>query len=211
MKWRKNTFGPFSFEEYILQVETFHGFAAPGLLVGGFMVNKAKKQIPQGVLYEALCETEKCLPDAIQLLTPCTVGNGRLRIVSMGRFALSFFNKDTGAGVRVFPDPDKLEDWTELEAWYMKRKTKEEQDINFLISQIRQAGEEILAQQPIQIKPEFIKKTKQGPRTICPGCGETYSATTGSFCLACQGDGPYEWLEDKGKKIRMTGGWSRSI
>lgn len=169
MKSGENTFCLFPFEEYIQRVETFHGFAAPGVLIGGFMVQKAKKQIPKGVLYEALCETEKCLPDAIQLLTPCTVGNGRLRIVSIGRFALSFFNKDTGAGIRVFPDPVKLEDWQELKDWYMKRKTKEEQDISLLISQIKEAGEEILRQQPIQIKPEFIRKTKRGSLAICPG------------------------------------------
>jgi formylmethanofuran dehydrogenase subunit E len=86
---------PFPFEEYLKEVETFHGFAAPGLLVEGYMVNKAKKQIPSGVLYEALCETPKCLPDAVQLLTPCTIGNGRLRIISLGRFALSLSYKDT--------------------------------------------------------------------------------------------------------------------
>jgi formylmethanofuran dehydrogenase subunit E len=182
---------PFSFEEYIKEAEAFHGFAAPGLLVGGYMVNKAKNQIPSGVLYEALCETSKCLPDAVQLLTPCTIGNGRLRIISLGRFALALFNKDTGVGVRVFPDPAKLDPWLELKAWYMKLKTKHEQDLNLLISQIKQAGEEILKQQPIRIKPEFRRKTRQGAMAICPGCGETYPVAAGRCCLACQGESPY--------------------
>ena len=182
---------PFSFEEYMKEAETFHGFAAPGLLVGGFMVNKAIRYFPAGVLYEALCETSKCLPDAIQLLTPCTIGNGRLRIVSLGRFALSLFNKDTGSGVRVFPDPIKLDPWLELKAWYMKLKTKHEQDLNLLISQIKQAGEEILKQQPIQIKPEVYKKISRGPMALCPVCKETYPAATGIPCLACQGQSPY--------------------
>jgi len=181
----------FPFDEYIKEAEAFHGFAAPGLLVGGFMVNKAKKHFPAGVLYEALCETSKCLPDAVQLLTPCTIGNGRLRIVSLGRFALSLFNKDTGVGVRVFPDPAKLDPWLELKAWYMKLKTKHEQDLNLLISQIKQAGEEILNQQPIRIKPELYRKISRGPMAICPGCGETYPAAAGRSCLACQGESPY--------------------
>ena len=182
---------PFPFEEYIKEAEIFHGFAAPGLLVGGFMVNKAKKQIPPDVLYEAICETSKCLPDAIQLLTPCTIGNGRLRIISLGRFALSLFNKDTGSGVRVFPDPIKLDPWLELKAWYMKLKTKREQDLNLLISQIKQAGEEILKQQPIRIKPGVYRKIGRGPMAFCPVCGETYPAATGRSCLACQGESPY--------------------
>ena len=187
---RKEPSFPFSFEEYIKEAEAFHGFAAPGLLVGGFIVNKAIKHFPAGVLYEALCETSKCLPDAVQLLTPCTIGNGRLRIVSLGRFALSLFNKDTGVGVRVFPDPAKLDPWLELKAWYMKLKTKHEQDLNLLISQIKQAGEEILKQQPIRIKPELCRKISRGPMAICPGCGETYPAAAGRSCLACQGESP---------------------
>lgn len=182
---------PFPFEEYLKEVETFHGFPAPGLLVGGYRVNKAKKQIPSGVLYEALCETPKCLPDAIQLLTPCTIGNGRLRIISLGRFALSLFNKDTGSGVRVLPNPIKLDRWLELKAWYMKLKTKHEQDLNLLISQIKQTGEEIIEQQPIRIKPEVYRKISRGPMAICPGCRETYPAAAGGSCLACQGKSPY--------------------
>jgi formylmethanofuran dehydrogenase subunit E len=181
----------FSFEGYIKEAEAFHGFAAPGLLVGGFMVRKAMKHFPVGVLYEVLCETSKCLPDAIQLLTPCTIGNGRLKIISLGRFALSLFNKDTGAGVRVFPNPAKIESWPELNAWYMKLKTKHEQDLSLLISQIKQAGEEILAQQPIRIKPEVYRKISRGPMALCPVCRETFPAATGRSCLACQGESPY--------------------
>ena len=181
-----------SFEAYVRQVETFHGYAAPGLLMGGFMVNKAKKMIPPGVLYEALCETTKCLPDAIQMLTPCTIGNGRLRIVPLGRFALSLFNKNTGDGIRVFPDQAKLEFWPELTAWYMKRKSKQEQDVHELLHQIKQAGEEILVWQSIQAKPEILRKNKLGPVALCPACGETYPVAAGSICLACQGQDPYE-------------------
>ncbi|HXX36143.1 MAG TPA: formylmethanofuran dehydrogenase subunit E family protein [Thermodesulfobacteriota bacterium] len=181
----------FSFEEYLKEAEAFHGFAAPGLLVGGFMVRKAMKHFPPGVLYEVLCETSKCLPDAIQLLTPCTIGNGRLRIISLGRFALSFFNKDTGSGVRVFPNPAKVESWPELNAWYMKLKTKHEQDLNLLIAQIKQAGEEILEQQSVRVKPEVYRKISRGPMALCPVCGEIYPAATGSSCLACRGESPY--------------------
>jgi formylmethanofuran dehydrogenase subunit E len=191
MKKGKGYLVPGHFEEYIEEAERFHGFAAPGLLVGGFMVSKAMKHFPHGVLYEVLCETSKCLPDAIQLLTPCTIGNGRLGIISLGRFALSLFDKDTGVGIRVFPDPAKVESWPELNAWYMKLKTKQEQDISLLISQIRQAGEEIVKQQPIRIKPEVYRKISRGPMAICPGCGETYPAAAGGSCLACQGKSPY--------------------
>lgn len=188
---KKESSSPFSFEKYIKEAEAFHGFAAPGLLVGGFMVRKAMKHFPPGVLYEVLCETSKCLPDAIQLLTPCTIGNGRLRIIPLGRFALSLFNKDTGLGVRVFPNPAKVESWPELNAWYMKLKTKHEQDLNLLISQIKQAGEEILEQHPVRVKPEVYRKISRGAMALCPVCRETFPAAIGRSCLACQGESPY--------------------
>jgi len=188
---KKEPSSPFSFEEYIKEAEAFHGFAAPGLLVGGFMVSKAMKRFPPGVLYEVLCETSKCLPDAIQLLTPCTIGNGRLRIIPLGRFALSLFDKDTGLGVRVFPNPAKVQSWPELHAWYIQLKTKHERDLNLLISQIKRAGEEILEHQPIRIKQEVYKKISRGPMALCPVCKETYPAAAGIPCLACRGQSPY--------------------
>ena len=85
--------GRYTFEEYCEVCKGFHGAAAPGVLVGGLLVDLARRSLPVGTLFEAICETRACLPDAIQLLTPCTTGNGRLRIVNVGRFALTLYDK----------------------------------------------------------------------------------------------------------------------
>jgi len=65
--------GTYSYKEYIHLVKSFHGNLAPGLIIGGFMVDLAMKNLPPGEFYDAICETTVCLPDSIQLLTPCTV------------------------------------------------------------------------------------------------------------------------------------------
>src|SRR5512139_1693635 len=91
----------FTFEEYVERVRSFHGFAAPGVVIGGFMVDVAYQHLPDKGLFDTICETAKCLPDAIQLLTQCTVGNGWLRVIDIGRFALSLYDKSGGEGVRV--------------------------------------------------------------------------------------------------------------
>ena len=96
--------GPYSYDEYLSGVKSFHGYAAPGLMMGGFMVDLALSHMPEGVLFDAVCETRSCLPDAVQLLTPCTVGNGWLRILNLGRYALSLYDKYQGDGIRVFVD-----------------------------------------------------------------------------------------------------------
>ena len=84
--------------------------------------------LPAEILFDAVCETRNCLPDAIQLLTPCTIGNGWLKVVNVGRFALSLYDKYEGEGVRVFLDPVKVADWPEINNWYLKLKPKKEQD-----------------------------------------------------------------------------------
>lgn len=57
----------FTFEEYVERVRTFHDFAAPGVVIGGIMVDLAYQYLPEEGLFNALCETPKCLPDAIQI------------------------------------------------------------------------------------------------------------------------------------------------
>ena len=37
------------------------------IVVGGFMVDEACRLLPQGRIFDALCETPKCLPDALQV------------------------------------------------------------------------------------------------------------------------------------------------
>jgi formylmethanofuran dehydrogenase subunit E len=184
--------GPHSFDEFLKLVESFHGHAAPGVVIGGIMVEAARQQLPPQVLFDAICETRNCLPDAVQLLTPCTLGNGWLKVVNVGRFALSLYDKYQGEGVRVFLHPDRVADWPEINNWYLKLKPKQEQDSALLRSQIREAGPEILGWQRIQIRPQFLGKRSRGRIVVCPLCREAYPAQDGGICRACQGEMPYE-------------------
>lgn len=183
--------GSYSFEEYLKMVEAFHGSRSPGLILGGIMVDYALSAIPKGILYDAICETMPCLPDAIQLLTPCSFGNGWLRVLNLGRYALSLYDKYTGKGVRVFVDPSKLQDWTEIKNWFYKLKSKSEQDQDRLNAEIEAAGRSILGMHPVTVKPEYIGKISRGAIADCPACGEPYPARDGSLCHACQGQSPY--------------------
>ena len=99
-------------EEFMEEARAFHGYPAPGLIIGGYMVELAKRHMPEGVLYDAVSETAHCLPDAVQLLTPCTFGNGWLRVLPFGIYAVTLYDKATGEGVRVELDNDKLEPTT---------------------------------------------------------------------------------------------------
>jgi len=183
--------GEYSWDEFLQLVRSFHGHTAPGVVVGGCMVEAARRRLPAGVLYDAICETRSCLPDAIQLLTPCTVGNGWLRLFHFGRYALTLYDKYQGDGWRVFVDSDKLEAWPEFKTWFLKLKPKKEQDSRRLLQEIQEAGEDLCGVQRVKVKPQFLQRLSKGKIAICPLCREAYPVMDGPVCRGCQGESPY--------------------
>ena len=187
-----NNIPPYSFDEFIEVARQFHTYPAPGLLVGGLMVAEARRHVPEGQLYDAISETSWCLPDAIQLLTPCTVGNGWLRILDLGVYALALFDKFTGEGVRVVLDPVKIEAWPDIHTWLFKTKSKPEQDSDGLRQAIRTAGASLCTVENVTLPPTFLRRRSKGAIVRCPLCGDAYPARYGAICRRCQGDAPYE-------------------
>lgn len=181
----------YTFEEYAEIVKSFHGAAAPGVLIGGFMVDTAIRNLPDGILYDAICETRSCLPDAIQLLTPCTVGNGWLKVIHLGLFALTLYDKHAYEGVRVFLDADKVEPWQEIKAWYLKLKSSKEQSAESIAREVGEAGATILSVQHVKIRPEAAEKEHKGAIALCPQCREAYPSADGAVCLLCQNNTLY--------------------
>ncbi len=183
--------GPYSFDEFLQQVKSFHGHAAPGVVIGGVMVEAARRRLSAEMLFDAICETRNCLPDAVQMLTPCTIGNGWLKVVDVGRFALTLYDKYRGEGVRVFLDAAKTAAWPEINNWYRKLKPKKEQDSVRLLEEIEQAGADILGWQQVKTRSQFLGKRSRGRIITCPLCREAYPAQDGGICRACQGGVPY--------------------
>ncbi|WP_285907556.1 FmdE family protein [Pseudodesulfovibrio pelocollis] len=181
----------FSFEEFVDLATWFHNYPAPGLLLGGYMVEEAKRHMPEDVLYDAVSETSWCLPDAVQLLTPCTIGNGWLRIRNTGVYALSLFDKRTGEGVRVRLDPARLAEFPHTACWLMKTRPKGEQDSDALRREIREHGPDMLTVESVQVKPEVVHKRSKGAIALCPICGDAYPSFHGAICRGCGGDSPY--------------------
>lgn len=178
-----------SIEEYLDKIRAFHGHLAPGMVCGGYMVELAFLNLPEGGLYDAISETRACLPDAIQVLTPCTIGNGWVKIVDTGRFAIMLYDKYTGDGVRVSLDPDRLDNWPEAKIWAMKLKPKKEQDKKKLFREIIEAGPELYKVEPVKIDKHWFPK--KGSILVCDTCGESFRGSEGTTCDACLGDVPF--------------------
>ena len=128
----------------------------------------------------------------MQILTLCTIGNGWLRVIDLGRFALTLYDKTTGQGTRVFLDSAKLVKWPEFYDWFYKIKPKKEQDLARLMDEIRRAGEDVLTFRTVQVSSANLGKHGKGPIGTCPLCGEAYPSAHGDTCKGCQGEAPYE-------------------
>ncbi len=183
--------GPYSFPEWVEMVRRFHSYPAPGVLIGGIMVDELMRRMPEGVLYDAIAETSWCLPDAIQMLTPCTIGNGWLRVVNFGVYGLSLFDKRTGQGFRAVIDPETLKDRPCLRDWLLKLKPKKDQDSPGLRREIETMGRSALRVEPVAVRGDQLVKRSKGAITLCPICGDAYPAVFGAVCRACQGESPY--------------------
>ena len=173
-----------TFDEYRRMVESFHGIAAPGVMIGGFMVDLAYRHLPREGLFNSICETPKCLPDAIQLLTPCSIGNQWLTIINTGRYALTFYDKATGEGIRIFIAREKLEPWAGIAGWFLRLGPKG--DLEKLLAEIENAGTSLFGVMPIRVSPSFLAKKESGPVAFCPSCNEAYHARDGKLCPACR-------------------------
>lgn len=188
-------FGIYSYEEFKEIAAKFHGYPAPGIMLGAYMTELAKEKaapfLENHGLYNAISETGQCLPDAIQLLTPCTVGNGWLTICDTGRYALSLFNKYTGRGVRVYLDYEKLNAYPAILEWLMKLKPKRSQNSEQLQEEIKQAKHTICSVQEITALPKYYGKHNKGAVIRCAVCHEPMPAQQGILCAACRGNSPY--------------------
>lgn len=171
--------------EFLEKVLAFHGHAAPGVLIGGFMVNAAQAGLPDGCLFDAISETRQCLPDAIQILTPCTVGNGWLTVLDYGVYALCLYDKYNGNGFRAKLDADRLAAFPETHDWFLKLKEKKNQDSEKLKNEILTHGAEMITVDAIRMHDSALKHKSKGPITRCPRCGEAYPAIFGAMCPLC--------------------------
>ncbi|WP_415716514.1 FmdE family protein [Maridesulfovibrio sp.] len=188
---RDDSIGPYTYEEFIDAARNFHGSPAPGLVLGAYMMEEARKYLPDGTIFDAISETSWCLPDAVQMLTVCSTGNGWLRVKNLGVYALSLYDKYTGEGVRIRVDPEKLKAWPETESWFFKKRPKHEQDSVRLHAEIREAGASFCSVEFIKVKPEVMTKRSKGGITTCPICGDAYPGSFGAICRSCQGESPY--------------------
>jgi formylmethanofuran dehydrogenase subunit E len=179
-------------EDFLIRMEEFHGYRAPGLLIGGMMVEVALRELGPTPYLNMVTETIVCLPDAVQLLTPCTMGNGFLQVLDWGKFALTSYDRMSLSGVRVWIKPDALTNYPLVSNWFERSKRKTEKPaFEDLATEILASGETLLSHRSVRLY-RALKETERVPTGKCPVCGEYYALRLGSACPVCSGEAYFE-------------------
>lgn len=178
--------------ECLQMIEAFHGWQAPGLVLGMYMVDLAKELVGAEVEADAVVETRHCLPDAVQLFTPCTVGNGWLKIVDWDQYALTLYDRRQKGGYRVWFDLQKAERFPRLYQWFMRQVPKQELPLEELLPVILAAGRQVLSSRAV-VMTDLYRRCKKNGINICPSCGEAFAARQGERCAACRGEGYFSF------------------
>jgi formylmethanofuran dehydrogenase subunit E len=176
-----------AYEDFVIRMEEFHGYRSPGILLGALMVEAALKEGGTTPYLNVVTETIVCLPDAVQLLTPCTIGNGFLQILDWGKFALTAYDRKTLAGVRVWLDHDALTSYPLIHSWFERSlKTREKQAFEQLAPEILKAVADLIAHRPVRLH-QALKSAQHVPTGRCPRCRESYPLHFGAACPSCAG------------------------
>jgi formylmethanofuran dehydrogenase subunit E len=163
-------------KDYMNRVVKFHDSPAPGALIGVFMVDFALELlgVTPGEKLFAVCETPKCAPDALQVIANITTGNNRLRIIPIGKFAMTVnaaTTNPTAESVRVYIDLEKLKRYPVIDMWYANSPEYNTSTMDIpLQEEIFRAGCGILSFERVRVNVTPKRKWKS---VICPCCGDS--------------------------------------
>ena len=173
--------------DLIIRIEEFHGYRSPGILLGGFMIEAALDRLGSTPYVNIVSETVVCLPDAIQLLTPCTIGNGFLQLLDWGKFALTAYDRTTLQGYRTGLNHDQLPSFPMIHQWFDRTaRTGEKPEFEDLVAEILTAAGKLIVCREVTLH-RALKDTQPVQTRHCPACGDSYASRLGNLCPGCSG------------------------
>jgi formylmethanofuran dehydrogenase subunit E len=94
------------FKTLLDSAASFHGHLCGGQAMGVRMALAGLRELEMNDFSErenlmTFVEVERCIADAIQIVTGCTVGRRNLKLVNVGKFAATFVDVSNGKGVRI--------------------------------------------------------------------------------------------------------------
>jgi formylmethanofuran dehydrogenase subunit E len=183
------------FESYLKKAGDFHGHACAGTALGTKMALAAMKALGMDPATKhknliVYVEIDRCMTDAVQAITGCSLGHRSLKYVDYGKFAATFVDLKNGRALRA----------TIKESFDSHRPIEE---ISAILAKI--PDDELVILQEVKIDiPETDLPGSPTKRAYCSICGERvmdgreFDRNGKALCRAC-GDGKY-YLEKNQKE-----------
>lgn len=169
-----------------------------GIILGIRMVLRAMKELqiddPAEVHRQlvAFVETDRCLPDAVELVTGCRLGNRTLKFRDLGKMAVTFLDLRNDHAVRL-----AARETANQRALEVFRGLEKEEALTRAYREWPE--EELFSWQPVAVElPAEERPGYRAPRVVCAECGEGISfnrevARAGRpLCRSCAGERYYE-------------------
>ncbi len=179
-----------SFEEDLQRAISFHGHLCGGQLTGVRMARYALKYfgIEDADTYRDLIvyvECDRCLTDAIMVVTNCHPGKRRMKVMDYGKQAATFFDLNSREAIRMVNVAPKCPKGEDVKAWFAAR-----------------SDEDLFSIQKVKVNfTEFDEPGKPHTHATCAVCGEDITdgreVKTGRgavICRSCAGNSYYEVL-----------------
>ncbi|OFV96614.1 MAG: hypothetical protein A3F68_11185 [Acidobacteria bacterium RIFCSPLOWO2_12_FULL_54_10] len=184
-----------SFDEY-LRLAGDGGHARSGIILGIRMAMLGLREIALDSSDDhhdliVFVETDRCLPDAVELVTGCRLGNRRLKFQDMGKMAATFVNMAANRSIRV-----AARETANQRALEMFPDLDKEEALSKAYCAI--SDDELFNWKPVRVELRMEDLPGyQGPRVPCAKCGESIAfarqITVGqqALCRACAGQSYY--------------------
>lgn len=169
-----------------------------GIILGIRMVLRAMKELQIDDAAEvrrqlvAFVETDRCLPDAVELVTGCRLGNRTLKFRDLGKMAATFLDLRNDHAIRLAAretaNQRALQTFKDLEKEDALARAYQEWPDEELFS-----WQPVTVEQPAEERPGY-----RAPRVVCAECGEGISfkrevlRNGRTLCRSCAGERYYE-------------------
>ncbi len=181
-----------------------HGHTCLGQVLGVQLAERGMDAIgttdPKKII--VYVENDRCIADAIQILTGTRLGRRSMKLVNYGKMAATFINTDTGDAYRVWVS-GKINDMIGRISSDRLEKEKQYQIV------LRSRSEDVVSVQKVMVDIPPSEMPGKPKRTVeCAQCGEKVmdgkdvSGKEGPLCLACAKGPYYRLVEENADAIR---------
>lgn len=176
-----------NYQILIEKARALHGEICPGVVLGTKMSITAMEELGMDPVEKnkdliVYVEIDRCMTDAIQAITGCTLGHRTLKYKDYGKFIATFVDMATGRAIRVSARDDKSSSfpgfWTWMENIIQQnennRSNPDKNGMKLAVEKLSKMSEkELLNVEEIDIKiPENEIPSFPHDISVCSICGE---------------------------------------